>query len=182
MQKNLNFWCLQFVTLCVVLLTGPKALMIIGCVGKDAVKAEARIATVEGNLNSLEKIVDAKVDIQQLDKIEQNLLKLDKTVNNSGVIKYSGAGWVVIGMSVMALMFMIVITGLIKFYLKSRDRTNLLSLVTKAISKVDSNTQTKIKEMIEHETSNGGPFDVKHKKMLSDFTHRNGTFIKNKKT
>jgi len=173
--KMINKFMFSEILLSILILLG-----LVGCVGKEAVKAEAKIAAVENNLNRLEKVLDAKVDIAQLDRVEQNILKLDKTINNSGVIKYGGAGWVVIGMSIMALIFVIVIAGLIKFYLKSRDRTNLLSLVTKAISKVDPNTQTKIKEMIEYETLYGGPFGVKHKKMLSDFTRQNGTFVNKK--
>jgi hypothetical protein len=182
-EKN-NLWLVNFMTLCMVLVTLPKALCIIGCVAKDGIRAEAKIASVEDNLNSLEKLLENKVDAETIEdfkqEINQSVLELRNTVNNSGVIKYGGAGWVVLGMGVITLIFLIVITGLIKYFLKSRSSNNLLSLVTKAVSKADPDTQRKIKDLIEYETGNGGPFNVKHKQLLSDFVSKNGTFANEK--
>jgi len=173
----------KFLTLCIILVTLPT-----GCVAKDALKAEARIANFENNLNSLEELVENKVDAKVVaetidnfkQEINQSVLELRNTVNNSGVIKYSGAGWVVLGMGIITLIFLVIIAGLIKYFLKSRSSNNLLTLVTKAVSMADSDTQRKIKDLIEHETGNGGPFNVKHKQLLSDFVKKIGLFADKK--
>jgi len=182
MLKDRSFWTLQFVTLCIVMATLPKALCIIGCVGKDAVKAEAKIASVENNLNRLEKLVEQKADMRV---VAENIDNFKQEVNNSilenrGTIKFGGAGWVVIGMGVITLIFLIVIAGLIKYFFKSRSSNNLLTLVTKAVSMADPDTQRKIKDLIEYETSNGGPFNVRHKYLLSDFVKKIGLFADKK--
>ena len=137
---------------------------------------DAKIAAVENNLNKLEKLVDNKVDADTIETLKQQLLEISNTINNSGVIKYSGAGWVLAGMALMSIIFLGAIGLTVKFYLKSKTNNGLLTLVTKAVSNTDSSTQKIVKDQIESETSNGGPFTIEHKKMLSDFAMKNNTF------
>ncbi len=131
---------------------------------------DAKIAAIENNLNQLEKLVDNKVEAETIETLKQQLLEISNTINNSGVIKYSGAGWVLIGMALMSIIFLSAIGIAIKFYLKAKINNNLLILTTKSISNTDPSTQRIIKNQIESETSNGGSFTAEHKKLLLDFT------------
>lgn len=148
----------------------------ISCVSPGAAKLEARVGVVEDNFNQLESVVDN--NIEKVDTLKQQLFEVSKTVNNSGIIKYSGAGYVVLGTSVMAIIFLLAIFLFVKYFLKSNRHDSMLNLITKVISNLDPETQTKVKNAIETETSNGGIFTLKHKIMLADFTKANNTFIK----
>jgi len=149
------------------------------CVSPGAVKTEAmaKIASVENNLNKLEKIVDNKVDAETIEELKQQLFEVSKTVNNSGIIKYSGALAVIVGTSLMAIIFLLAIGIFLKYYLKAKNSTNMLNLVTKAVKNVDPETQRRVKGAIESQTSNGGPLTEKHKNLLAKFTKANGTFV-----
>jgi len=149
------------------------------CVSPGAVKTEAmaKIASVENNLNKLEKIVDNKADADTIEELRQQLFEVSNTVNNSGVIKYSGAGYVVLGTSLMAIIFLLAIGIFLKYYFKARNSTNMLGLVTTAVKNIDPESQRRVKGAIESQSSNGGPFTDKHKEMLAKFTKANGTFV-----
>lgn len=159
----------------------------LSCVSPGAVKTEAmaKIASVENNLNKLEKIVDTKVDAKVIaetidnfkQEFNQQLFKYQQTIDNKGIIKYGGAGWVIISSSSMVIIFLLAIFLSIKYFLKSGKNDSMLQLVTKVIKNLDPETQTKVKAAIETETSNGGIFTVKHKILLANFTKANNTFI-----
>lgn len=149
----------------------------------EAVKTE--IQGIKNDMGQLKAIVDNKVDAKVMadtiddfkQEFNQQLLDINKTINNSGTIKYGGAGWVVVGSSLMAIIFLSAIGLTIKYYLKAGKNDSMLQLITKIVKNLDPETQTKVKDAIESETSNGGMFTVKHKEMLADFTKKNNTFI-----
>lgn len=144
---------------------------------------EAKIGAIEDNLNKLEKIIDNKVDAETIETLKQQLFEINKTVNapNFGIIKYGGAWAVIVGTSVMAIIFLSAIGLAIKYYLKFRTNNGLLTLVTKAVRGTDPSTQRMVKDQINSETNNGGPFTPEHKKLLSDFTIKNNTFATEQK-
>lgn len=150
-------------------------LFLTSCVSPGAAKLETRVGVVEDNFNNLEKVVDN--NIENVDTLKEQLIEISSTVNNSGVIKYSGAGYVVLGTSLMAIIFLTAIGLTIKYYLKASTNNNLLKLVATAVKNADPETQRRIKNAIEYQTSNGGPFTEKHKKLLAKFTKANGTFV-----
>jgi len=145
------------------------------CVSPGAAKLEARVGVVEDNFNQLESVVDN--NIETVDTLKQQLFEVSNTVNNSGVIKYSGAGWVVVGTGLMAIIFLLAIGIFLKYYLKAKNSTNMLGLVTSAVKNINPTSQRRVKDAIESQTSNGGPFTEKHKNMLKKFTRANGTFV-----
>jgi len=159
------------------LLTLLLAVVITSCAAPGAAKLEARVGVVEDNFNKLETVVDNKVDAETIEELRQQLLEVSNTVNNSGVIKYSGAGWVAVGSGLMAIIFLVFIGLFVKYYLKANTNTSLLELVTTALKNADPETQRRVKGQIESQTSNGGFFTEKHKDMLAKFTKTNGTFI-----
>jgi hypothetical protein len=145
------------------------------CVSPGAAKLEARVGVVEDNFNQLESVVDN--NIEEVGTLKNQLVEVSNTVNNSGVIKYSGAGWVVVGTGLMAIIFLLAIGIFLKYYLKAKNSTNMLGLVTSAVKNIDPTSQRRIKDAIESQTSNGGPFTEKHKDLLAKFTKANGTFV-----
>jgi hypothetical protein len=170
-----------------IVATGALALLLTGliliillfftaaCVSPGAAKLENRMGIVEDNFSQLESVVDN--NIETVEKLEQKVIEVSKTINNSGIIKYSGAGWVVVGMGLIVVLFLTAIGLIIKFYLKASANNSLLGLVTTAIKNADPETQRRVKGSIECQTSNGGPFTEKHKEMLAKFTKANGTFV-----
>jgi cytochrome c-type biogenesis protein CcmH/NrfG len=149
------------------------------CVAPGAAKADIKLGTVETRLDKLEKLADQKVDnsvsAEEIENMKQDFrqqlaeLKFNMTTNNSGTIKYSGGGWIVLGSCLMAVIFL----GTGYFILRLYKNQALLKLVTTAISKSDETSQRAVKDQIEHETSNGGPFGAKHKEALANFVKKN---------
>ncbi|KKN91277.1 hypothetical protein LCGC14_0221450 [marine sediment metagenome] len=158
-----------------------------GCVAPDAVKTE--IQGIRNDMGSLEKIVDQKADstvvaeqvgeinnkIEQTAQIAEELSLWRKDVQ-AETINYSGAGWVVVGTGIMALIFVGAGLLLIRAFMK---RGSLLTLITCAIQKVGKHspdTVKAIKKQLKIETLNGGPFTEQDRKNLGNFAKKKGTF------
>lgn len=148
---------------------------ITSCSLKDAVKIQADASLLEAQA---EKIDQSIVRLENVaDRVEQSVLKVEISKSQEGDNFYYGAGWVVIGTSVMAIIFIGAIGLTIKYYLKAKSDAEILGLVTVAIKNVKPEISRKIKEQIEHEVSNGGPYKEIHKKQLAKFVKNNGTFV-----
>lgn len=158
-----------------LLLTGVILFILIfcttSCVSPGAAKLEARVGVVEDNFNQLESVVDN--NIENVDTLKEQLIEVSNTVNNSGIIKYSGAGWVVVGTGLMAIIFLLAIGIFLKYYFKAKNSTNMLKLVTTAVKNVSPEIGDMVKAQITKETSNGGKFNVQHKNQLSEFVKNN---------
>jgi hypothetical protein len=133
--------------------------VVAGCVEKDAFNS---------HLGALEDSLKATVDVQQkqqneistqaerIDRVENNVeqsIKMvqDVTAGRDSII-YSGAGWVVAGAGVVALLFLG--AGVAMFYLVLQ-RTKLLNLVTTAVSKATPEAQVSVKDNVKLLASDG---------------------------
>lgn len=153
-----------------------------GCVSPNAVKME--LATVKDNLNKLEQIMDSKADTTVVAKtiesfkqeINQNLLNISKTMNNSGSIKYGGGGWIVAGTGLMALIFLGSGLLLIRAFMK---RGNMLSLLTRAVKNSGKDTVIAVKQNLKRCVYEGYHCD-QDRKNLGDFAKKKRTFVEQK--
>lgn len=180
MLKNKKI-LLFFVSLCssTTFCVSPNAIKTDLQVMPEAVKTE--IQGIKNDMGQLKAIVDNKVDAKVMadtidnfkQEFNQQLLDINKTINNSGTIKYGGAGWVVVGSSLMAIIFLSAIGLIIKYYLKASKTTNMLGLVTTAVKNSSPEISDGIKAQIKKETSNGGPYNEKHQQQLSEFVKNN---------
>ena len=162
-----------------------------GCVSPDAVKTD--IQGIRNDIGNLEKLVDQKADnkvvAEQVDeinnKIEQTTqiaeeLSLWKKSVQADTINYGGAGWVVVGTGVMAMIFIGAGLLLVRAFIK---RGSLLTLLTCAVQKVGKHSPEivqEIKKQLKVETSNGGPFTEQDRKNLGTFARKKGTFVEQK--
>ena len=133
------------------------AVFAVGCAAPGAVKA--KITGIEARFDKLEKVTDELVLWQSSVQAE--------------TINYGGAGMVAIGLIVITVVFLGAFGLLIRMLLK---KTNLLKLVTCAVQKTAPHIKQAIKNQIEEEVSNGGPFRACHKHQLREFTEKVGTF------
>lgn len=163
-----------------------------GCIAKDAVRTE--IQGIRNDMGQLERVVDQKADntvvAEQVDeinnKIEQTAqiaedLSLWKKSVQAETINYGGAGWVVVGTGVMALIFVGAGFLLIRAFMK---RGSMLSLLTCAIHKVGKyspETVHAIKKQLKDETSYYlSSFTEKDRQNIGRFAKKNGTFAEQK--
>lgn len=162
-----------------------------GCVAPEAVKTE--IQGIRNDMGQLEKVVDQKADntvvaehideinnkIEQTAQIAEELSVWRKRVQ-AETINYGGAGWVVVGTGVTALIFIGAGFLLIRAFMK---RGNLLALLTCAVQKVGKRSPEAIhaiKKQLKTEVSNGSPFTEQDRKNLGHFAKERGTFAEQK--
>lgn len=164
------------------ILIGCFALLLTSCVSPGAFKAD--VATVRDNLNKLEKLVDNKADTsimtEKIDsfrqEINQSLLHMNKTINNSGTI-HGGAGWVVLGLILMTVVFLSAIGIFIKWlFTKMCKYKGMLRLVTTAVHKSPPDVKRAIKQQVRKQASNGNKEFAIHKHNLSQECRKDGVF------
>ena len=158
-----------------------------GCVSPDAVKTE--IQGIKNDFGRLEKIVEQKADnnvvaeqieeinncIEQTTQVAEDLSIWRKDVE-AGVINYGGAGWVVVGTGVMAIIFVGAGLLLIRAFMR---RGTLLTLVTCAIQKIGKSspeTAKALKKQLKKEVA-GGKFREEDRQKLGSFARKMGTFL-----
>lgn len=142
------------------------------CVSPGAATVDARLGVVEDNFSQLKSAVDN--NIESVDTLKQQLLEVNKTINNSGVIKNYGGSWaVIVGMSTVIIIFLLSIFWSIKYYIKSGKVTNMLSLVVSAIKNLEPEISDVVKAQITKDTSGDGEFNTQDKKQLSEFVKNN---------
>ena len=164
------------------ILIGCFALLLTSCVSPGAFKAD--VATVRDNLNKLEKLVDNKADTdiitEKIDsfrqEINQNLLSMTKTINNSGTI-HGGGGWIVLGLILMTIVFLTAIVLCIKWlFTKMTKYKGMLQLVTTAVHKSPPDVKRAIKQQVRKQASNGNKEFAIHKHNLSKECRKDGVF------
>lgn len=131
-----------------------------GCIQPDAVKINPQL-----------EALTAKVD--HINDMANNLSVWQKQIEAQTII-YNGSGWVVVGTSVIVLIFVGAGLLLLKSFLK---RGALLSMTTKAIkgaSKKDSSIGSLIKEQIKEQIKNREATEA-DKVQLGIFTKRIGS-------
>lgn len=180
MNKMLNMKCLFFLLI-----------LFSGCVSPNAVKLE--LATVRDNLNKLESLIDNKANTKIVagiiddfrQEINQNLLSINKTMNNSGSIQYGGGGWIVVGTGVIAVIFVGAGLLLVRAFLK---RSSMLTLLTRAIRNAGENDPDLVRVVKRHlkkcviDSDSIEETDrlEQDRKNLGDFTKKMGTFAEQK--
>jgi len=157
------------------------------CVSPDAVKTE--IQGIRNDFGRLERIVDQKADnnvvaeqieeinncIEQTTQVAEDLSLWRKDVE-AEVINYGGAGWVVVGTCVMAIIFVGSGLLLVRAFMR---RGTLLTLVTCAIQKIGKSspeTAQALKDQLKEEVS-GGKFREEDRQSLGSFARKMGTFL-----
>jgi len=161
-----------------------------GCILPEAVRTE--IQGIKSDVSSLEKIVDQKADntvvAKQVDQIHNRIeqttqiaeqLSLWRQRVEADTINYGGAGWVVVGTGVMALIFVGAGFLLIRAFMK---RGNLLTFLTYAIQKVGKSSPdivSTINRQLKYEVDSG-KFSKQDKQNLSKFVRKHGTFAEQK--
>lgn len=160
------------------------------CVAPEAIKTD--IQGVRNDMGQLKKLIDQKANntvvaeqveqinnrIEQTTQIAEELSLWRKSVQ-ADVINYSGAGWVVVGTGIMALIF--VGAGLLLIRAFAR-RGNLLTLLTCVVQKVGKRSPEAIqaiKSQLKQEVADGR-FSEQHRKNLGDFARKRGTFAEQK--
>ncbi|RLC89012.1 MAG: hypothetical protein DRJ03_00180 [Chloroflexi bacterium] len=144
-------------------------------------------------MGQLEKVVEQKADntvvAEQVDEINNKIEQTTQLAEELSVwrksvqaetINYGGAGWVVVGTGVIALIFIGAGFLLIRAFMK---RGSLLTLLTCAVQKVGKRSPEAvqaIKEQLKAEVSNGGPFTEQDRKNLGHFAKKRGTFAEQK--
>ncbi|KKN98969.1 hypothetical protein LCGC14_0142140 [marine sediment metagenome] len=165
--------------------------VLLSCVSPEAVKTD--IQGIRNDMGVLEKIVDQKADntvvadqigevnnrIEQTTQIAEELSVWRKSIQ-AETINYSGAGAVVIGTSIMAVIFLGAGLLLVRAFMK---RGNMLSMLTGAIKDVGKDspdTVSKIKGELKKCVALGD-YCEKDRKNLGHFARKRGTFVGQKK-
>lgn len=132
-----------------------------GCVSPNAANVEA-----------------LTLGLDKLNKVAENLSIQVTKIVQAETINYGGAPWVIVGMSVVILIFLFAIYFVGKSLLKHK---NMLHLVTCAVKKSSPEIRVGIKKQIEDEVifdGFNGTFKKQHKQDLAEFTIKKGTFAK----
>lgn len=132
--------------------------VVLSCVSPNAVKTD--IQGLRADLGKLETVVDQKANstfvaerigfinnrTEQTSQLAEELYLWKKSVQ-AETINYSGAGWVVVGTGVMALIFVGAGLLLIRAFTK---RGNMLTLLTRAVKNAGEGCPKVVSEIKHH--------------------------------
>lgn len=130
------------------------------------------ITGMRNDLGEMKDLIDHSMQVvtEEVGTLNNNLATLSKTVNNSGVIKYSGGGWIAIVVGLFLL------SGVLMFKIVVNNKNGwLLKLLTSAIQKSDKDTVAAVKQQLKIE-SQTSPFTEKDRHSLGEFAKKVGTF------
>lgn len=160
--------------------------VLLGCMAPEAIKTD--IQGIRNDMGALERVVDQKADntvvakridqvnnrIEQTAQIAEELSVWRKSVQ-AETINYSGAGWVVVGTGVMALIFVGAGLLLIRAFMK---RGNMLTLLTSAIKKSGDESPRIVSTIKYHlkKCVHEGSSKEQDRQNLGKFTKKVGTF------
>lgn len=160
------------------------------CVAPEAIKTD--IQGIRNDMGQLEKLVDQKADNTVVAKqVEQINNRIEQTIQvaeelsvwrkkvEAGTINYGGAGWVVVGTGIMALIFVGAGLLLVRAFMR---RGSLLTLLTCAVQKIGKDSPQAvqaIKNQLKCEVREGR-FKEQDRKNLGDFARKKGTFAEQK--
>lgn len=157
------------------------------CVSPEAVKTD--IQGIRNDMGQLEKVVDQKADnkvvaeqigevnnrIEQTTQIAEELSVWKKSVQ-AETINYGGAGWVVVGTGVMALIFVGAGLLLVRAFMR---RGNMLTMLTRAVKNAGEDSPDSV-DAIKHHLKRcvqEGHFCEADRKNLGHFAKKKGTFV-----
>lgn len=158
-----------------------------GCVSPDAVKTE--IQGIRNDMGQLQKLVEQKADnnvvaeqieeinncIEQTTQVAENLSLWRKDVE-AEVINYGGAGWVVVGTCIMAIIFVGAGLLLVRAFMRRGTLLTLLTCAIQKVGKTSPETATALKDQLKKEVA-GGKFSEEDRQNLGYFARKKGTFI-----
>lgn len=158
-----------------------------GCISPEAIKTD--IQGIRNDMGRLEKLVDQKASntivAEQVDEINNKIEQTTQLAEELSVwrknvqaetINYGGAGWVVVGTSIIALIFVGAGLLLIRAFMR---RGNLLTMLTRAVKKAGEDwpdTVVAIKKQLKCSV-NDGHFCEQDRKDLGNFARKKGTFV-----
>lgn len=158
-----------------------------GCVAPEAIKTD--IQGIRNDMGALEKVVEQKADnnvvaehvdeinnrIEQTTQIAEELSVWKKSVQ-AETINYGGAGWVVVGTGVIALIFVGAGLLLVRAFMK---RGNMLTMLTRAVKNSGKDAVVAIKHNLKKDVCEGHCCE-QDRKNLGNFAKKNGTFAEQK--
>lgn len=151
------------------------------CLSPGALKTD--VQGIRNDMGRLEKIVDqnSTVVAEQVDTIEQTAqiaeeLSVWKKNIQAETINYGGAGWVVIGTGVIALIFVGAGLLLVRAFMK---RGNMLTMLTRAVKNSGTDAVIEVKHNLKKCVHEGHHCD-KDRKNLGNFAKKKGLFAEQK--
>lgn len=169
-------------------------MLLVSCLSPEAVKTE--IQGVRNDMGSLENLIDQKADatvvaenieditcqIEQVNQVAEEItcsledISVWKNEIQAETINYNGAGWVVIGSSVIVIIFVGAGLLLIRAFMKRGDMLRMLTSAVKKVNHESPEAVRLIKHYISLETTDG-KFSYNDKQRLAQFTKKYGTFL-----
>jgi len=157
------------------------------CVSPEAVKTD--IQGIRNDMGQLKSVVDQKADntvvAEHVGRIENNIEQNAQVAEELSVwrksvqaetINYGGAGWVVVGTGVMALIFVGAGLLLVRAFMK---RGNMLTMLTRAVKNAGKDSPDSV-DAIKHHLKRcvqEGHFCEADRKNLGHFAKKKGTFV-----
>ena len=126
------------------------------------IQVESEIAGIRNDISSLESVAEE--------------LSVWKKSTQADTINYGGAGWVVVGTSSIALIFLGSGLMLVKSFRKRGKTLHLLTSTVKSVGQDFPDTIQKIKNQLKREVASG-EFLERDRKNLGDFARKAGTFM-----
>lgn len=156
-----------------------------GCISPEAVKTD--IQGIRNDMGRFEKLVEQKADntviaghidkinnkIEQTTQIAEELSIWKKNVQ-ADTINYGGGGWIVMGTSLMAVIFIGAGFLLIRAFIRRGSMLTLLTSVVKKVGKSSPEAVRAIKKQLKAETSE------RDRRDLGRFANKMGTFAEQK--
>ncbi len=156
----------------------------VGCMSPGAIKAQLSVLSQEVSQKADNDVVAEQIGqvnnrIEQTTKVADNLLKWQKSIK-ADTINYGGAGWVVLGLILMVVVFLGAIGLFIMWGFKKYVKyKGMLSLVTTAVHKASPDVQKEIKRQIKRHAANGDKSQAAHKNNLAKHCRKDGVFAIN---
>jgi len=181
--------CVLFCFIC------SQVLLLNSCISPNAVKTE--VQGIKNDMSKMEELIDQKADVDivaetveditcDIDNVAQIAEEVSVELEDISLwrknvqaetINYGGAEWVVIGASIIVLIFVIAGVFLVKAFMK---RGTMLCLLTSAIKSASYRNPSAVNIFKEHlkEETKIGKFSDKDIELLKHFTKKNNTFTK----
>jgi hypothetical protein len=150
--------------------------LIYGCLEKGAIQTD--VTGVDAQ--NLEQVVENNNNIDELETLKQQLaeinLKYQKMIE-AETINYGGAGWVIVGMSIVLVIFLIVAAIVIKrIYGNAVKNENLIDKIMLSIANAPPDIQKIIKDSIDNQTPAKTMTEMNSNKDVKDFIDQTGRF------
>lgn len=161
--------------------------VVLGCVAPETVNMD--IQDIRSDMGQLQKMVEQKANntvvVKYVDQINSKTKQTTQFVEELSILKkngqietigYSEARWIIVGISLIAIIFVIMGLLLVRTVI---ERGNMLSILTRAVQKSGKDTVVKIKQNLKKCVHEGYHYnrDIEN---LAYFTRKAGTFAEQK--